>query len=188
MARSLQTFFRNPSLSPKSSEHNNPSSYMSCFGVPAIPSAPQPAEQNPFIDAQIYSLYPVRQPSQSKNLCPIHENPQFRGRDLQNLPSVHKNPSFCGRVAQTSVSVHEIVSFCGQAYQNAPVIHENRSFCGWYSPKSFSVHETPPFHGRTSQNRLPIRETARAVSMSVRPCGSFRRECGLCSARSHCPG
>ena len=86
---------------------------MSCFGVPAIPSAPRPAEQNSFIDAQIYSLYPVRQLSPFKNLCPIHENQRFCGWDLEKLPSVHKNPSFCGRVAQTSVSVHEIVSFCG---------------------------------------------------------------------------
>ena len=111
---------------------------MSCFGVPAIPSAPQPAEQNPFIDAQIYSLYPVRQPSQSKNLCPIHENPQFRGRDLQNLPSVHKKP----------VSVDGLPK---------PLFLSTKSclFVDWLIGMRLSSMKTALFVDGTLQNRFP---------------------------------
>ena len=86
---------------------------MWCFGVPAIPSAPQSAEQNPFIDAQIYLLSLIRQ---------------------QHLPrilsSVHENSPFCGRAAGKTTSVHEIYLFYGWTFQTSPAVHGIPSFRG----------------------------------------------------------
>ena len=56
------------------------------------PPPPRPAEQNSFIDAQIYSLYPVRQPLRSKIFVPSTKTSDFVDGTFKICPPSIKTP------------------------------------------------------------------------------------------------